>query len=262
MSDKDRESSPRSLPDPRRDEQDPEQATSTAAPAAAPAEDPTPAAATPAFEPLFTLLTNTTTNTTIHPRVHYLFSDDDPSILSAPATPDPSHRALVVDLAHDAAGGTGTGGWSVAWASSLSPDFAVAESSISVVQQGDRDDGSVMLKIDGVEREPVNARPANSGEGGGGGGSPSNSGGSGTVGKEDVDSLVDDFRRRMGVLRRVVGQGDKRRDVLDQQYQLEDSEGHQNQSPEHPADTGDAQAEPQDSETRTAGDPPPAKTDT
>jgi hypothetical protein len=261
MSDRDRELSPRIPPDTRHDEQDPEHAASTSQ--AAPAEDPI-TGTTPAFEPLFTLLTNTTTNTTIHPRVHYLFSDDDPSILPAPITPDPSHRALVVDLVHDA---TGTGGWSVAWASSLSPDFAVAESSISVVQQGDRDDGSIMLKIDGVEREPVNTRSSNTGEGGGGGGSPSNSGASGTVGKEDVDILVDDFRRRMGVLRRVVGQGDKRREVLDQQHQVEDSEGRQEHSPEHPADTGDAQAqararaEPQDSKTKAADESQQVKPD-
>ncbi|KAF4985942.1 hypothetical protein FDECE_16223, partial [Fusarium decemcellulare] len=52
----------------------------------------------PPFEPLFTLLTNSTTNTTVHPRIHYLFSDDDPSLLANPAdAADPSHRALVVD---------------------------------------------------------------------------------------------------------------------------------------------------------------------
>ena len=82
------------------------------------------------FEPLFTLITNATTNTTIHPRVHYLFADDDPSILPGPAPPDPTHRAVVLDLVPASEAGDGAeqgssgSGWAVAWASSLSPGFA------------------------------------------------------------------------------------------------------------------------------------------
>lgn len=214
--------------------------TSTAAAAAA------AAAAQPHFEPLFTLLTNTTNNTTIHPRVHYLFSDDDPSILPGSAPLDSSHRALVLDLAPAATPSAsaaspdhhqhGAAGWRVSWAASLSPSFAVTESNISVVQQGHRDDGSVMLRIDGVEREPVHLpRNTTAGAGGGGGGgeaAATASGGSpaasGTVGKEDVDALVDDFRRRMSVMAKVVGQGHKRREALDEQQQqdeLDDYDG-------------------------------------
>lgn len=190
--------------------------TSTAAAVAAAEGDPPP------FEPLFALLTNTTNNTTIHPRVHYIFSDDDDaSILPGSAPPDPSHRALVLDLA-PATGAPeedSAGGWRVAWASSLSPGFAVTDSSLSVVQQGHRDDGgSAMLRIDGVEREPVHLMRGGGGNGSRSG-SPSGAAASGTVGKEDVDALVDDFRRRMGVLRRVVGQGHKRREALDELQQ-------------------------------------------
>lgn len=190
--------------------------TSTAAIAAAAEGAPPP------FEPLFTLLTNTTNNTTIHPRVHYIFSDDDDaSILPGSAPPDPSHRALVLDLA-PATGAPeedSAGGWRVAWASSLSPSFAVTDSSLSVVQQGhhrDDDNGSAMLRIDGVEREPVHLMRGGNGSRSG---SPSGAAASGTVGKEDVDALVEDFRRRMGVLRRVVGQGHKRREALDELQQ-------------------------------------------
>jgi hypothetical protein len=161
---------------------------------------------------------NATNNTTIHPRVHYIFSDDDDaSILPGSAPPDPSHRALVLDLA-PATGAPeedSAGGWRVAWASSLSPSFAVTDSSLSVIQQGHRDDnGSAMLRIDGVEREPVHLMRGGNGSRSG---SPSGAAASGTVGKEDVDALVDDFQRRMGVLRRVVGQGHKRREALDEQ---------------------------------------------
>lgn len=235
------------------------------------------AAAPPPFEPLFTLLTNTTTNTTIHPRVRYIFADDDPSLLlSGPEPEDPHHRALVVDLTpaaanpsssssssspippppnDEAAAATTRGEWSVSWASSLTPDFAVTQSSISVVQQGDRDDGSVMLQIDGVEREVVApGQPSNTA-------SPSNSTGSGLVGKDDADALVEDFRRRMGVLKKVVGQGERRREALDRLHQHEDSEGipegeSPGQQPQLEGGGGEARTGLQGSEGRITGHHP------
>lgn len=180
----------------------------------------------PPFEPIFTLLTNTTTNTTVHPRVHYLFSDDDASaVLTAPQT-DPSHRALIVDLAPPA---TPSGKWTVSWASSLTPDFAVTASQLSLQQHGSGsgnndgdDDGdnnegastSVMLRVEGVEREgvPVDTRPATSANLR----SSSSSGGSGgsIVGHENVDQLTEEFKRRMGVLKKVVDEGERRRETL------------------------------------------------
>ncbi|KAM0248252.1 hypothetical protein ACHAQJ_009541 [Trichoderma viride] len=177
----------------------------------------------PPFEPIFTLLTNNTTNTTVHPRVHYLFSDDDASaVLTAPQT-DPSHRALIVDLAPPAAP---NGKWTVSWASSLTPDFAVTASQLSLQQHGSGGGGgssggagggdgeteaeaastSVMLRVEGVEREAVvdTTKPNNS--------LPSSS--SGIVGREDVEHLTEEFRRRMGVLRKVVDEGERRRETL------------------------------------------------
>ncbi|KAM0354453.1 hypothetical protein ACHAPK_009492 [Fusarium culmorum] len=164
----------------------------------------------PSFEPLFTLLTNSTTNTTVHPRIHYLFSDDDQSILSAPSH-DPSHRALVVDLAPAPEGSANR--WAVSWASSLTPEFAVTESSVAV-QQGEGDEtGGAILRVEGVEREPVEARPD----------SLPNSG-SGAIGGEDADVLAEDFRRRMGVLKKVVDESEKRRMVMGQDEQSQSIE--------------------------------------
>lgn len=202
----------------------------------------------PRFEPIFTLLTNSSTNETIHPRVRYLFADDDPSSIIAheadhdadTSSPGAPHRTLVVDLAPREPSSTTTSAatannWSVSWAASLSPDFAITDSHLLPMQQGgDHPDtttatttttsaahnassslngGGLMLRIDGVEREPVDVR-------GGGGPSASSSNslpgssGSAAGGREDVEALVDDFRRRMGVLKKVVGEGERRREAV------------------------------------------------
>ncbi|KAF5004659.1 hypothetical protein FDECE_8863, partial [Fusarium decemcellulare] len=166
------------------------------------------------------LLTTSTTNTTVHPRIHYLFSDDDPSLLANPAdAADPSHRALVVDLAPAAEGDSGR--WAVSWAASLTPDFAVTKSNVAVQQnEGDddgRNGGALMLRVEGVEREPVEMRPDSL---------PSS--GSGAIGGEEVDILADDFRRRMGVLKKVVDEGEKRREVVGQQQKQEQQQGEEN----------------------------------
>ncbi|KAF5021391.1 hypothetical protein F66182_6580 [Fusarium sp. NRRL 66182] len=169
--------------------------------------DETGQAPMPPFEPLFTLLTNSTTNTTVHPRIHYLFSDDDPSILTT-SPEDPSHRALVVDLAP--APSSDPSRWAVSWAASLTPDFAVTKSSVAV-QQSEGDGGALMLRVEGVEREPVEMRSDSL---------PSS--GSGAIGGEDVDVLAEDFRRRMVVLKKVVDEGEKRRAVLGNQDDAEE----------------------------------------
>ncbi|CAG9989987.1 unnamed protein product [Clonostachys byssicola] len=201
----------------------------------------------PRFEPIFTLLTNSSTNETIHPRVRYLFADDDPSSIiaheadhnaDASSPGAAAHRTLVVDLAPRDPSSTTTNNttannWSVSWAASLSPDFAITDSHLLPMQQGDHPDtttsttnpgahngssssspnGGLMLRIDGVEREPVDVR-------GGPSASSSNSlpGSSGSAtaaaGREDVEALVDDFRRRMGVLKKVVGEGERRREAV------------------------------------------------
>lgn len=169
----------------------------------------------PPFEPLFALLTNSTTNTTVHPRIHYLFSDDDPSVLASPAV----DRALVVDLVPAPEGDSSR--WAVSWAASLTPEFAVTKSNVAVQQsEGDddaRNGGALMLRVEGVEREPVEMRPDSL---------PSS--GSGAIGGEDVDVLAEDFRRRMGVLKKVVDEGEKRRALVGQEHeedQVDEDEG-------------------------------------
>ncbi|PTD12926.1 hypothetical protein FCULG_00003626 [Fusarium culmorum] len=137
----------------------------------------------PSFEPLFTLLTNSTTNTTVHPRIHYLFSDDDQS------RPRPEGSA---------------NRWAVSWASSLTPEFAVTESSVAV-QQGEGDEtGGAILRVEGVEREPVEARPD----------SLPNSG-SGAIGG---------LPETHGVLKKVVDESEKRRMVMGQDEQSQSIE--------------------------------------
>lgn len=183
----------------------------------------------PPFEPLFALLTNTTTGTTVHPKIHYIFSDDDDASIPMDAHGEDNnasgeqHRGLVVDLvptaAHD--------GWAVSCASSLGPDFAVTTTDLSKQQSdggnggsepsnpGGGGAGSLMLQIEGVSRDPIDLR---SSEAIGSGSLPSSGSGSGAVGREDVETLADDFRRRMGVLKKVVGEGEKRRAVMAQQH--------------------------------------------
>ena len=64
-----------------------------------------------------------------------------------------------------------------------------------------------MLRLEGVEREIVELR---SGENS----SMPSSGSGAMLGREEVDGLVDDFKRRMGVLKKVVEEGERRRHVL------------------------------------------------
>ncbi|KAJ6443017.1 Protein-lysine N-methyltransferase EFM2 [Purpureocillium lavendulum] len=212
----------------------------------------TAASQPPPLEPLFTLLTNTTSNTTVHPRVQYIFSDDDPSALSNPdaqpagagpasnapgdgtAATGPQHRTIVVDLAP----APDNSRWTVAWASSMSPDFAVTGSDMALQQSGAGDgasdgSGAPVLRLEGVEREPVDPR--------GGDSLPGSSSGSATVGREDVEGLADEFRRRMGVLRKVVGEGERRREAVakrhdeaQQQHENEHDHEHESQQQQQP----------------------------
>lgn len=64
-----------------------------------------------------------------------------------------------------------------------------------------------MLRLEGVEREPPCAsRP----------GSPPGSGSGATLEKEDVEALAEEFRRRFAVLRKVVGESEKRRVIFEE----------------------------------------------
>ncbi|RDA95435.1 hypothetical protein CP533_5442 [Ophiocordyceps camponoti-saundersi (nom. inval.)] len=193
-------------------------------------EDENDKAPQPPFEPLFTLLTNTTTNTTIHPRVQYIFTDDDPSVISAPLAP--SSRAVVVDLSVDP---SATGSWKVSWAASLSADFAISDARMLSPSSAPSTSGAGVLRLDGVEREPVDPPPplppplssdglhynSDADAGDDGLGHPG----------DDLQALAEDFRRRMAVLRSVVAEADRRVAATKMQDDLPSAE-HQQKKPE------------------------------
>ncbi|KAI0853340.1 hypothetical protein F5Y00DRAFT_99548 [Daldinia vernicosa] len=189
------------------------------------------------FAPIFTLVNNASTRTTHHPHVRYIFSDDDPDILTqalaeldvgvdgTASDPASSNRAMVLDLAPDP-----TGGYSVAWASSLSPSWAVLDAQLSQIAAPSSDaesnsgngggDGSsrpgrLMLKIEGIESNSLGSEGGLSGEAsrhGSGSGSGSGSGqhdrGRGEI--EDYTNLVDKFDRQMTTLRKIVDASEER----------------------------------------------------
>ena len=211
----------------------------------------------PQFQPLFTLVTDSTTRATHHPRVHYVFSDDDPDILtealaqrhssltSAEHEPSPMHgssgsgappdpaqeRAIVLDLVPKE---DGSAGYEVAWASSLSADWAVTSAQVSRMEDdtpaapGAQDDGAgsanLMLRIEGVGIEGGSGASSASRQRGGKGASPLATGDGGELQlstasgtrsrqaavEEDYGLLIDEFEKRMGVLRKVVSAGEDR----------------------------------------------------
>jgi len=186
------------------------------------------------FKPLFSLVTTSThpshRQTTQHPIIHYVFADDDPELLTEALAQhhrggdelegeyndrsNPRERAVVLDITPTEHGP----GYEVAWASSLSPDWAVVSSSVGrmedingtlVAAHGDSQ-GALMLKIEGVSVEPSSAP---SGKTSTPEGELQSSAGSGTKpprpqrAMEEYSGLLSDFDKRMGVLRRVVEAG-------------------------------------------------------
>jgi hypothetical protein len=206
-----------------------------------PPKEPPP----PLFSPLFTLVNNSTIHSTHHPRVHYIFSDDDPEVLSRALAQHQSDeaselagankdRAVVLDLAP-----TAEGGWEVAWASSLSSDWAVVDARVSRMEEGDEGnrlpaadntDGGLMLKIEGVEKEAASVPPEID--------LPSSGSGTQVVGREDYNQLLGEFEKRMGVIRRVVAAGEIRANKMKElSSQPTDTEDQEHQDSRSPADT-------------------------
>lgn len=117
----------------------------------------------PNFKPLFTVIEDATTGEQHHPHVHYVFSDDDPDVLttgvlqalqpdsdSADETDPPAavqERRIIINMARD--------GQSVASAQSLSPSWQVVDHSISGAasfnQASAPGDAGLMLRIRGLE---------------------------------------------------------------------------------------------------------------
>ncbi|WYZ44031.1 hypothetical protein EsH8_VII_000467 [Colletotrichum jinshuiense] len=189
--------------------------------------DAEPEPVAPRLDPagFFALVSNASTNTTHHPTVKYIFLDDDPDTLTTAlaahdaanqaSTPSASaskpaaaaknaspNRAVLLDVVPGA-----DGQWEVSSAASLSADFAVTEASIS--RQAGEKEGGLVLKIEGVEGGTAAAAGA-AGDRDRAESLPSSNSGVARSGSEDYGPLLDDFERRMGVLRRVVKAGEGR----------------------------------------------------
>ncbi|KAK8061414.1 hypothetical protein PG994_007780 [Apiospora phragmitis] len=194
----------------------------------------------PPFAPIYTLVTNTSTRTTHHPHVHYIFNDDDPDILSQAlaqqhglnvdeSTSDPkSHsRTVLLDVEPDA-----DGGYKVSWASSLSPSWAVVDARLSRITPPSEAEGAkpsdhaensqksdrLMLRIDGIEAASAGTeselRLSNrSGQGSGSGSSIGSS--QREKETESYSTLVDEFERRMVMLRKMVDWSEERRQKVE-----------------------------------------------
>lgn len=210
---------------------DPQQASRAQQPVATGATPSVPENQASAFQPIYTLVNNASTKTTHHPRVHYIFSDDDPDVLTqalaqqhdanlneSASGPAPDHRAVLLDLRPDK-----DGSFNVSWASSLSPSWAVLDAQVSRISPPSEDGGNtspskkkpdrLMLRVEGIE----GASLASSGEfrlsgdrsgQGSGSGSGTGSGQKGLDG-EDYNTLVNEFDTRMSMLKKVVDAGEE-----------------------------------------------------
>ena len=108
------------------------------------------------FQPFFTLIEDSHTGEHYHPHVHYIFSDDDPDLLttsiinaSHPKKESrPTQRVVLVDLNQD--------GKTVDRVHSLSSDWQVSQIHVSQAPSwneaaSERIAQAMMLKIDGIE---------------------------------------------------------------------------------------------------------------
>ncbi|EAQ83025.1 hypothetical protein CHGG_10843 [Chaetomium globosum CBS 148.51] len=227
--------------------------TTAVAPAEEPARAPSPPPPPPPkptqqpFSPVFALLNSTShasnRQTIHHPTVHYIFADDDPERLTAALAhhhgaasydgngsevPD---RGVLLDLEPTADGA----GYEVAWASSLTADWAATSARVSRMEEGAAGGatvpglgGNLVLKIEGVSLEPA----AVGGGGGGGASGPLGKGSTstpeaemhssgGSMGRgrsapasEGYADLLQDFEKRMATLRKVVEAGAARQRAL------------------------------------------------
>lgn len=200
----------------------------------------------PPFAPIFTLVNNASTRTTHHPHVRYIFSDDDPEVLTqalaeyehahaepSGSGPVPTNRAMILDLAPN-----DDGNYNVSWASSLSPSWAVLNAQLSQISPPSSDAGHssgngtgdagtdnsnrpdrLMLRIEGIEMsapgspsdlrissETSRQRPGSAGGSGSGYRERERSGEA-----DDYSSMLEDFERRMVTLRNVVNASEERR---------------------------------------------------
>lgn len=226
--------------------------------ATAPVEEPPavsspPPPAQPPFSPLFTLLASTShpsnRQTIQYPTVHYIFADDDPEILSAALAHhhgggfrdsdsengpnNPPDRAVLIDMERTPDGS----GVEVVWASSLTPDWAVASARVSRTEGGDGGGGAAfgpggnqVLKIEGVSIEPSSGVPGPQGAKKIPTPETELQSSGGSVGRqqqqlpapapEEYADLLQEFDKRMATLRKIVDAAGAR------QRALGDGDGH------------------------------------
>ncbi|KAI3324849.1 hypothetical protein HD806DRAFT_57056 [Xylariaceae sp. AK1471] len=205
----------------------------------------------PPFAPIFTLVNNASTRTTHHPHVRYIFNDDDPDILTQALAecehsggdesgldPALANRAMLLDLAPNE-----DGGYSVAWSSSLSPSWAVLNAQLSQISPPSSDAGHsngsgagetsnnnnrpdrLMLRIEGIETSaPSSSSELRiSGEAGRQRSGSASGSGSGQRERErsgevdDYATMMNEFEKRMGTLRKVVNASEDRRKKISSQ---------------------------------------------
>ena len=222
-----------------------------------------------------------------HPTVHYIFADDDPDILTAAlayhhseqdatSSPDndergynrePRDRAVILDMAPSSNGN----GLQVACASSLSPDWAVVSAQVMRMEdQANSSSGSanaaftasspsihtgpLMLKIEGTAIEPSSS----SSSGISLSATPEGDVQSSMTGKgkqaatpapapEEYPTLVQDFERRIGVLKKVAEAGSERQRRIS-------SMDHQGFDHDHGDGPGTGKADAPVAEMREGGD--------
>ena len=208
---------------------------------ALPQEPPPPSSPSPvqpSFSPLFALISSTSNSsnrqTIHHPTVHYIFADDDPAILTDAlaqyhrGTPGsnghdggdsdgPADRAVILDM-EPTPDGTSV---QVAWASSLSPDWAVTSARVSRMEGSDGGvvsgpSGGLVLKIEGVSIEPSMSTTEKTP-------TPEADLQSSTasLGRQQLlpaperyADLLQEFEKQMATLRRVVEAGEARQRAL------------------------------------------------
>ncbi|KAL2151515.1 hypothetical protein VTH82DRAFT_6613 [Thermothelomyces myriococcoides] len=207
-------------------------------PARAPSPSPPPQPTQPPFSPVFALLSSTShsTNrqTVHHPTVHYIFADDDPEILTAAlahhhqgvyndsneeGTSVPPNRGVLLDMEPTADGS----GYEVTWASSLTPDWAVTSATITRSEGGLGEaapgfGSKLVLNIEGVSLEPslgpspLGKAPSPEAEMQSSGASAGKT--RAATAMEEYADLLQDFDKRMSILRRVVEAGAARQRAL------------------------------------------------
>ncbi|KAI1360765.1 hypothetical protein F5Y08DRAFT_39217 [Xylaria arbuscula] len=210
----------------------------------------------PQFAPIFTLVNNASTRTTHHPHVRYIFSDDDPEVLTqalaecehayteeSGSGPVPTNRAMILDLAPN-----DDGIYNVSWASSISPSWAVLNAQLSQISPPSSDAGHssgngtgdasadnsnrpdrLMLRIEGIEMsapgspsdlrissETSRQRPGSAGGSGSGYRERERTGET-----DDYSGMLEDFEKRMATLRSVVNASEDRRKKIAAQAERE-----------------------------------------